>query len=115
MSVLSAQAQRLAEDGLSHSEIEAHLIGEGNAPEQVRQVVDSLSSWITQTRRSQASASDLGDSSSHAGSGVFDLGLGALLFFGGVAASLTGNTLFIGAVLVGMFRLARGVVRLAGA
>ena len=26
MSMLSVQAQRLAEDGLSHSEIEAHLV-----------------------------------------------------------------------------------------
>jgi hypothetical protein len=114
MSVLSAQAQRLAEDGLSHSEIEAHLIGEGNAPEQVRKVVDSLSSWITQTRRHQSSAGDL----SGAGSGLSgwaDLGFGAVLFSVGVVASLTGNAIFIGAVLVGMFRLFRGVARLAGA
>lgn len=118
MSVLSVQAQRLSEDGLSHREIEAHLVSEGNSPEHVRDVVASLSDWIDDTRHAQARATDLSPRPNQGvtvARGLFDLVFGLGLVVLGTGGSLVGAKIFIGAIVVGLYRVGRGVVRLAGA
>lgn len=110
MSVLSIQAQRLAEDGLSPSQIEAHLIQEGNPPARVKEVVASLEEWQAQLRAQQAASSG-GEGT---GAGALHLAIGCVLLVLGIVGSLAGPKIFVGAIAVGVIRLARGVAQLAG-
>lgn len=103
MSILSIQAQRLAEDGLSPSQIEQHLLHEGNAPDQVKAAVASLGEWLESLRATQAASAQ--DSGSGA---AVNLILGGVLLTLGVLGSLAGPKLFIGAIGVGLFRLVKG-------
>jgi hypothetical protein len=110
MSVLSIQAQRLAEDGLSPSEIEEHLIRDGNPPAQVKEVLASLEDWQADLRSQQAARAG-GEGS---GAGALHLAIGCILLVLGVVGSLAGPKIFIGAIAVGVLRVARGVAQLAG-
>jgi len=108
MSILAAQAQRLAEDGLTEQEIEAHLVSEGHAPEVVRATVAGLPEWMMRGNEA-GEASDGGNGLS----GGVDFALGALLLIGGLLGSLAGPKIFIGAIFVGGYRLLRGMASLS--
>jgi hypothetical protein len=114
MSVLHAQVQRLVEDGLSHQEIEQHLVGQGHPPEQVRKVVGSYSGWIDelQQREVRNEGYATGSTGSTAWGPMGNIMLGLLLLGLGLL-SLGTSRIFIGAMLVGVFRLARGLAGLA--
>jgi hypothetical protein len=109
MSILAAQAQRLAEDGLTEQEIEAHLVSEGHAPALVRATVAGLPEWMMRGNE----AGEAPDGGGSGLSGGVDFALGALLLSGGILGSMMGTKIFIGAIFVGGYRVLRGMASLS--